>query len=70
MNKADELIKKILAYNTEPKYWYDINNEVQTFLKGDYSEKEKDKIRKNWALLEMLCMLADGYKCEQNKENK
>jgi hypothetical protein len=73
MSKADEIIKKILTHNENLKYWYDLSNEIQDFFKSNYPEKEKDKIRKDWSLMERVCMLADAYEYEQrkkqNKEN-
>lgn len=54
MSIVDELIKKSYAKNDNPEYWEALNEEIHNFLKGDYPEEEKRRLKKDWCLFERI----------------
>lgn len=68
MKYVDELIEKSKVNNKSGKYWVDLYTEIMNFLHGNYSEKDKKKLKQK-GRLEKVGMLYEGYKNDVKDNN-
>lgn len=71
MMTVDELIQKVNTpghgCREDYEYWLEVEKEVEAFLSGNASQKDKEKLRRK-AYLEMLYMICQGIRWEREQK--